>query len=103
MHLPFHLLNPLMLGLVVAYDASIASRQIFVNPILDLCFVGKSVIAIIAVNPQAGAEGRLALVKIGGKGCSARFQIVNFFVLDSDIAILDMTAKDRAEPVDFGW
>jgi len=92
-----------MLGLVVAYDASITSRQIFVDPILDLCLVRESVITVIAVNPQAKAEGRLTLIKAGGKRCSARFQAVKFFILDSDIVILGLTASQWAEPVDFGW
>ena len=103
MQLPFHMLNPSMLGLVVAYDASITSRQIFVDSILDLCLVGEGVIAIVAVNPQARAEGRLTLVKAGGKRCSGRFPTVKFFVLDSDIPILDLTASNWAEPMDFRW
>jgi len=103
MHVPFHVLNPSMLGLVVAYDTSITSRQISVNPIFDLCFVGESVIAIIAVNPQAGTEGRLTLVEAGGKRCSARFPTLKFFLLYSDIAILGLTANNWAEPVNFGW
>lgn len=92
-----------MLRLVVAYDTSITSRQVFVNPVLNLCFVRESVIAIITVNSQAGAEGRLTLIKAGGKRCSARFPTVEFFVLDSDIAVLGLTANNWAEPVDFRW
>jgi len=103
LHLPFHVLNPSVLGLVVAYDASITSRQVFVNSILYLCLVGESVIAIIAVNPEAGAERRLTLVEAGGKRRSARIPTVKVFLLDRDIAFLGLTGDNWAEPVNFGW